>query len=48
MTVTPPQGTPALTTLAPVIDLERVTKVYRTGSLSVAALRGVSLTIEEG
>jgi putative ABC transport system ATP-binding protein len=48
MTVTPPQGTPALTALAPVIDLERVTKVYRTGSLSVAALRGVSLTIEEG
>jgi putative ABC transport system ATP-binding protein len=31
-----------------VIDLERVTKVYKTGSLSVAALRGVSLSINEG
>ena len=30
------------------IELERVTKVYRTGSISVAALRGVSLTINEG
>ncbi len=49
MTITPPLGTPPA---APpddtVIDLERVTKVYRTGSLSVAALRGVSLTIKEG
>jgi putative ABC transport system ATP-binding protein len=31
-----------------VIELENVTKVYRTGSLSVAALRGVSLSIDEG
>ncbi len=32
----------------PVIRLEDVTKVYRTGSLAVAALRGVSLDIDEG
>ncbi len=32
----------------PVIGLEHVTKVYRTGSLAVAALRGVSMTIDEG
>ena len=32
----------------PVIELEQVTKVYRTGVLTVAALRGVSLTIDEG
>ncbi len=31
-----------------VIRLEAVTKVYRTGSLEVAALRGVSLTIGQG
>ncbi|HET9733097.1 MAG TPA: ABC transporter ATP-binding protein, partial [Acidimicrobiales bacterium] len=31
-----------------VIRMEDVTKVYRTGSLSVAALRGISLTIDEG
>ncbi len=30
------------------IELERVTKVYRTGSIAVAALRGISLTIAEG
>ncbi len=49
MTITPPDGTPALGSWpGAVIDLERVTKVYRTGSISVAALRGVSLTIEEG
>ena len=30
------------------IELERVTKVYRTGSIAVAALRGVSLTIAQG
>jgi putative ABC transport system ATP-binding protein len=28
-----------------VIELERVTKVYRTGSISVAALRGISLSV---
>ena len=43
MTVTPPQGTPPVgVPEGAVIDLERVTKVYRTGSISVAALRGVS------
>ncbi len=34
--------------VSPVIDLSQVTKVYRTGSISVAALRGVSLTIDRG
>jgi putative ABC transport system ATP-binding protein len=33
---------------APVIDIEDVHKIYRTGSLEVAALRGVSLTIAAG
>ena len=33
---------------APLITLERVEKVYRTGKLEYAALRGVDLTIEEG
>jgi putative ABC transport system ATP-binding protein len=46
--ITPPQGTPAVGELKSVIDLEKVTKVYRTGSISVAALRGVSLTIAPG
>ncbi|HMD46053.1 MAG TPA: ABC transporter ATP-binding protein [Acidimicrobiales bacterium] len=32
----------------PVIELLDVSKVYRTGEISVAALRGVSLSIEEG
>ena len=32
----------------PVIELENVTKVYRTGTLAVAALRGVSFTIDAG
>jgi len=32
----------------PVIDLRDVTKTYRTGSLSVQAVRGVSLTIAPG
>ncbi len=42
-------GTPPAPDLADsVIELERVTKVYRTGSISVAALRGVSLTIDQG
>ncbi len=31
-----------------VIALSKVTKIYRTGSLSVAALRGVTLTINSG
>jgi putative ABC transport system ATP-binding protein len=46
MTLTPPQGIPPVDDA--VIELERVTKVYRTGSISVAALRGVSLSIEQG
>jgi putative ABC transport system ATP-binding protein len=36
------------TTRDAVIELERVTKVYRTGSISVAALRGISLSVNEG
>ncbi len=49
MTVTPPLGTPLVEPgRERVIELERVTKVYRTGSLSVAALRGVSLSIDAG
>jgi putative ABC transport system ATP-binding protein len=31
-----------------VIALDRVTKIYQTGSISVAALRGVSLSIQTG
>jgi putative ABC transport system ATP-binding protein len=49
VTLTPPHGTaPIDTSRETVIELERVTKVYRTGSISVAALRGVSLSIEQG
>ena len=33
---------------APLIELERVEKVYRTGKLEYPALRGIDLTIEEG
>jgi putative ABC transport system ATP-binding protein len=33
---------------APVIELDNVSKVYSTGALAVAALRGVSATIMEG
>jgi putative ABC transport system ATP-binding protein len=43
-TTTPPVGTSETA----VIELERVTKVYRTGSIAVAALRGVSLSISLG
>jgi putative ABC transport system ATP-binding protein len=32
----------------PVIRLDDVTKVYETGSFTVAALRGISMTIDEG
>ena len=32
----------------PVIELENVTKIYRTGSLTVPAVRGVSFTIDPG
>jgi len=35
-------------TSAPVIDIEDVHKIYQTGTLEVAALRGVSLTISSG
>jgi putative ABC transport system ATP-binding protein len=35
-------------TRGPVIDITDVRKIYKTGSLEVAALRGVSLRIEEG
>jgi putative ABC transport system ATP-binding protein len=31
-----------------VIELEQVTKIYRTGAIAVAALRGVSLSIKSG
>lgn len=31
-----------------ILELQNVTKVYRTGALSVAALRGVSFTVDEG
>ena len=49
MTITPPLGVrPVAPESDAVIQLERVTKVYKTGSLSVAALRGVSLSIDEG
>lgn len=49
MTTTPPLGTRVIEPgHSAVIELEGVTKVYRTGSLSVAALRGVSLAIDEG
>jgi putative ABC transport system ATP-binding protein len=37
-----------IVTPGPVIDITDVRKVYKTGSLEVAALRGVSLRIEEG
>jgi putative ABC transport system ATP-binding protein len=41
-----PQGRSAETEL--VIELDQVTKVYRTGAIAVAALRGVSLSIKSG
>ena len=43
---TPPAGTSVTGT--PVLDLDQVTKVYRTGAIAVAALRGISLSIEKG
>jgi putative ABC transport system ATP-binding protein len=49
VTLTPPLGTAPVTTARDsVIELERVTKVYKTGSISVAALRGISLSVTEG
>jgi putative ABC transport system ATP-binding protein len=43
-----PAAEPSVADLTPVIELDRVTKVYRTGAFAVAALRGVSLSIDEG
>jgi putative ABC transport system ATP-binding protein len=39
---------PELETRRPMIELEGVEKLYRTGKLEYPALRGVDLTIEEG
>src|SRR5690349_4808055 len=39
---------PMRETTVPLIALERVEKVYRTGKIEYLALRGVDLTIEEG
>ncbi|HEX3839410.1 MAG TPA: ABC transporter ATP-binding protein [Acidimicrobiales bacterium] len=36
------------TSSIPVIDIENVHKIYQTGTLEVAALRGISLTISSG
>ena len=38
----------AVAEMEPVIELEDVTKVYRTGAIAVAALRGVSFRIDPG
>jgi ABC-type multidrug transport system ATPase subunit len=38
----------AATDTLPVIDLHDVTKTYQTGTLSVQAVRGVTLTIAPG
>jgi putative ABC transport system ATP-binding protein len=48
MTALPRANPPPGTSGGVVIELERVTKVYRTGSIAVAALRGISLTISQG
>ena len=48
MTAPDARHSPAGASDGVVIELERVTKVYRTGSIAVAALRGVSLTIDQG
>ena len=42
------EGPGTVATRAPLIELKRVEKVYRTGKLEYPALRGVDLTIEEG
>jgi putative ABC transport system ATP-binding protein len=56
-TTTPPPATAPVGTApvgttqvdaGPVIELDHVTKVYRTGAIAVAALRGVSLSIHQG
>jgi putative ABC transport system ATP-binding protein len=48
MTIQVQRPLPRSDTAAPVIALEDVHKVYRSGSLQVAALRGVSLDIHPG
>ena len=47
LTVTRPEPRP-LPTRAPLIELERVEKVYRMGRLDYAALRGIDLVIGRG
>jgi putative ABC transport system ATP-binding protein len=49
--VGPPERRAGVVSVAdrlPVIQLDGVTKVYDTGSFTVAALRGVSMTIDDG
>jgi putative ABC transport system ATP-binding protein len=41
-------GDPTLVVRRPIIDMKRLWKTYRPGSLDVHALRGVTLTVEEG
>ena len=50
MTATPPPSMPSASSssYAAVIDIEKVTKVYQTGDVTVHALRGVDLSIEKG
>ena len=43
-----PAAAPSEAVPNPVIDLADVTKIYASGSLEVAALRGISLTIDQG
>ena len=43
-----PAAAPSDAVPNPVIDLADVTKTYASGSLEVAALRGISLTIDQG
>jgi putative ABC transport system ATP-binding protein len=48
MAATSPATPPAVASSGPVIELDKVTKVYRTGTIAVAALRGVSMSIAPG
>jgi putative ABC transport system ATP-binding protein len=41
-------GDPTLVVRRPIIDMKQLWKTYRPGSLDVHALRGVTLTVEEG
>ncbi|HEY1832053.1 MAG TPA: ABC transporter ATP-binding protein [Acidimicrobiales bacterium] len=43
-----PVSVSGLEVSTPVIDLQKVTKVYRTGAIAVAALRGITMTIDQG